>query len=57
MAKRKFEMGDKVVSKREIEKEGVVIDFHKETGEYEIRLENGLVHYEAPRWLVKKQDK
>jgi hypothetical protein len=52
MGKKKFNMGDKVSSKRE-DKKGVVIGYNKPTGEYQVRLENGEIHYESPRWLEK----
>ena len=54
MGKRKIKIGDKVISKRESDKEGVVIGYNGETREYQIRLSNGTFHYEASRWLEKK---
>ena len=53
MGKLKFNVGDKVISKRESEKKGIIVGYHKKTGEYIVRLEDGRIHYESPRWLDK----
>jgi len=53
MGKLKFNVGDKVISKRESDKKGVIVGYYKKTGEYQVRLENGEMHYESPRWLDK----
>lgn len=53
MGKMKFSMEDKVINKKEPDKNGVIVGYHKETGEYQVRLENGKIHYVSPRWLDK----
>jgi len=54
MGKLKFNLGDKVINKKESEKNGVIVDYYKKTGEYQVYLENGETHYVAPRWLEKE---
>ncbi|MFC1991943.1 hypothetical protein ACFLVC_04405 [Chloroflexota bacterium] len=53
MGKFKFKIGERIINTREEEKCGVIAEYHKETGEYGIRLSNGEIHYESPRWLEK----
>jgi hypothetical protein len=53
MGKLKFNVGDKVINKKESDKNGVIVGYHKETGEYQVRLKNGEMHYVSPRWLDK----
>ena len=53
MGKRKFNVGDKVINKKESDKNGVIVGYCKKTGEYQVRLENGETHYVSPRWLDK----
>ena len=54
MGKLKFNVGDKVINKKETDKNGVIVSYHKKTGEYQILLENGGTHFVAPRWLDKE---
>jgi hypothetical protein len=53
MARTKFNVGDKVISKRESDKKGIIVGYCKKTGEYQVRLENGEIHHESSRWLEK----
>jgi len=53
MGKLKFNIGDKVINKKESDKDGVIVDYYKKTGEYQVRLKNGETHYVSPRWLDK----
>lgn len=53
MGKLKFSIGDEVINTRTDEKGGVVIEYHRETREYGIRLSNEETHYEPPRYLEK----
>jgi len=53
MGKLKFNVGDKVINKKESDKNGVIVGYYKKTGEYEVRLANGETHYVSPRWLDK----
>jgi len=54
MGKLKFNVGDKVINKKESDKNGVIVGYYKKTGEYQVRLENGETHYVSPRWLDKR---
>jgi len=54
MGKLKFNLGDKVINKKESDKNGVIVGYYKKTGEYQVRLENGETHYVSPRWLDKE---
>jgi hypothetical protein len=51
MGKLKFNNGEKVINRREPDKSGVIVGYHRETREYQIRLADGRIHYESPRWL------
>jgi hypothetical protein len=57
MGKMKFNVGDKIIGNNKKadywDKKGVVIGYNQATGEYQIRLENGEVHYVSPRWFDK----
>lgn len=53
MGKLKFNMGDKVINKKESDKNGVIVSYHKKTGEYQVLLQDGRTHYVSPRWLEK----
>lgn len=53
MGKLKFNTGDKVINKKEPDKNGEIISYYKKTGEYQVRLKNGETHYVSPRWLDK----
>jgi hypothetical protein len=57
MGKMKFNAGDKIIGNNKkadySDKKGIVIGYNQATGEYQIRLENGEVHYVSPRWLDK----
>lgn len=54
MGKLKFNLGDKVINKKESDKNGVIVGYYKKTGEYQVRLENGETHYVSSRWLDKE---
>ena len=54
MGKLKFNLGDKVMNKKESDKSSVIVGYYKKTGEYQVRLENGETHYVSPRWLDKE---
>ena len=53
MGKMKFNVGDETIGNNEKAgywaKKGIVIGYNQATGEYQIRLENGEVHYVPPR--------
>ncbi|RPH68924.1 hypothetical protein EHM76_07440 [bacterium] len=53
MGKYNFNIGDKVSSKRVPGKTGVIVEYYDKTGKFKIRLENGNIHFESPRWLEK----
>ena len=49
----KFNVGDKVINKKEPDKNGVIVSYYKKTGEYKVLLQDGRTHYVSPRWLDK----
>jgi hypothetical protein len=53
MGRKKFNIGDNVINKKEPDKNGVIVSYHKKTGEYQVLLQNGGTHYASPRWMEK----